>query len=186
MSQTICFAAGHTYLRRADTYPPLQKSRRLAKILNAFAAQYGLDPAFLTDLINEQFLSDEASGPEDNSGESKEAWKVRLAAAANLPLHRDAQKELKILEILVPAWHSTGYSGLIRDMQRFRLNDATSDQELQYNRVSTADRLSDRIPRFAPYDFDWFKWAEPDSYGLSFDRNGDGEILNTYYTHSQQ
>ncbi|KAJ6629619.1 hypothetical protein B0H10DRAFT_1986071 [Mycena sp. CBHHK59/15] len=184
-----------------------RKSQRLFKILNAFAAQHGLDPAFLADLIHEQFLSDEASGPEDDSGESKEAWKVRLSAAANLSLHADAQKELKILEILVPAWRSTGYSGLIRDMQLFLLNDATSDQELQYHRVPTAGRVSDRIPRFAPYDFgisiqwwkencqlptnkkvlkDWFKWAEPDNCGLSFDRNGDGEILNTYYTQSQQ
>ncbi|KAJ6529261.1 hypothetical protein B0H19DRAFT_1242834 [Mycena capillaripes] len=183
-----------------------RKSQRLVKILNAFAAQYGLDPAFLADLIHEQFLSDEASGPEDDSGESKEAWKVRIAAAANLSLHPDAQKELKILEILVPAWRSTGYSRLIHDMQRFCLDDALSDQELKYNRVPT-DRLSDRIPRFAPYDFgisiqwwkenrylpanknvlkDWFKWAEPDTCGLSFDRDDDGEILNIYYTQSQQ
>ncbi|KAJ6534241.1 hypothetical protein B0H19DRAFT_1323832 [Mycena capillaripes] len=249
-----------------------RKSQRLVKILNTFAAQYGLDPAFLADLTAgleisstelyhvrnhvssstlpamargnknsiEKFLAryrkesqglhvptlhvfssivqtmtvdidnDEwesrASGPEDDSGESKEAWKVRIAAAVNLSLHPDAQKELKILEILVPAWRSTGYSRLIHDMQRFCLDDALSDQELKYNRVPT-DRLSDRIPRFAPYDFgisiqwwkenrylpanknvlkDWFKWAEPDTCGLSFDRDDDGEILNIYYTQSQQ
>jgi hypothetical protein len=86
--------------------PPLQKSQRLFKILNVLAVKHGLDPAFLADLIHEQFLSDEASGPEDNSGESK-------GAAANLSLHADAQKELKFFEILVPAWRPAGVRCLL-------------------------------------------------------------------------
>ncbi|KAJ7894600.1 hypothetical protein B0H14DRAFT_3426635 [Mycena olivaceomarginata] len=73
---------------------------------HASAAEHGLHPAFLADLIHEEFLSDEVSEPEDGSHESKDAWKVRLAAAADLPLDPDAQSELKVLEILVPAWRS--------------------------------------------------------------------------------
>ncbi|KAJ7848752.1 hypothetical protein B0H14DRAFT_3452969 [Mycena olivaceomarginata] len=83
-----------------------RKSQRLNKFLDAFAAEHGLHPAFLADLIHEEFLSDEVSEPEDGSHESKDAWKVRLAAAADLPLDPDAQSELKVLEILVPALRS--------------------------------------------------------------------------------
>ncbi|KAF8142576.1 hypothetical protein K438DRAFT_1784596 [Mycena galopus ATCC 62051] len=87
--------------------------------------------------VHEQFLSDEASGPEDTSVETKEAWKVRLAAAANLPLVPDAQKELKLLEIVVPSWRSDMYSNLIHDLEDFSLNGITPTQELnlKYNRV---------------------------------------------------
>lgn len=84
----------------------MQKAEQLAKVLIAFCTQHGLDPAFITDLIHEQFLSDEVSEPEDKSGESKEAWKVRLAAAGNLPLDPNAQQKLQLLEILVPSWRS--------------------------------------------------------------------------------
>ncbi|KAJ7483090.1 hypothetical protein B0H11DRAFT_1914826 [Mycena galericulata] len=42
-----------------------RKSHKLSKKLNAFAAKHGLNPGFLADVVHEQFLSDEASGPED-------------------------------------------------------------------------------------------------------------------------
>jgi hypothetical protein len=82
------------------------KSQKLTKILYAFAAKHGLDPGFLADLLHEQFLSDEVSRPEDDSNESNEAWKARLASAAGLSLDPEAQQKMKILEILTPAWRS--------------------------------------------------------------------------------
>lgn len=69
---------------------------------------------FLADLIEQEFLSDEASGPEDESIESKGVWKVRMAAAADLPLAPDAQKGLKILEVLTPAWRSESVRSCFR------------------------------------------------------------------------
>ncbi|KAJ6621939.1 hypothetical protein B0H10DRAFT_2214747 [Mycena sp. CBHHK59/15] len=145
-----------------------RKSEQLLKVLLAFCAEHGLDPAFVADLIHEQFLSDEVSGPEDNSGESKEAWK---------------------------------YSDLIHDLERFRLDgdsiSPAAELNLKYDRVG-AGRCSDRIPRYAPYDFgmsvewlkanrdvpankrllkDWGKWPEPAECGLTFERDDDGEIV---------
>jgi hypothetical protein len=84
----------------------LQKSEQLAKVVNIFATDHHLDPGFLADLIHEQYLSDEVSGPEDEAVETRDAWKVRLAAAANLPLDPAAQKKMEMLELLVPAWRS--------------------------------------------------------------------------------
>ncbi|KAJ7789504.1 hypothetical protein B0H14DRAFT_3162033 [Mycena olivaceomarginata] len=68
-----------------------KKSEQLAKVVDIFATDHHLDPGFLADLIHEQYLSDKVSGPEDEAVETKE-WKVRLAAAANLPLDPAAQK----------------------------------------------------------------------------------------------
>ncbi|KAJ7850830.1 hypothetical protein B0H14DRAFT_3663870 [Mycena olivaceomarginata] len=128
-----------------------QKSQQIAKVLNAFAAKYGLDPVFMADLVHEQFLSDEAE-------ESKEAWKVRLAAPAKLRLDPGALKNEEFLEILVPTWRSHGYSSLIHDMEPFKLDDTNPD--LKHTRVGMS-RISDRIPRFAPYTFgismQWFE-----------------------------
>ncbi|KAJ7885698.1 hypothetical protein B0H14DRAFT_3734761, partial [Mycena olivaceomarginata] len=139
-----------------------RKSEQLAKVVNAFAADHHLDPDFLADLIHEQYLSDEVSGPEDEAVETRDAWKVRLAAAANLPLDPAAQKKMEILELLVPAWRSEAYSHLIHDLENFRLDSTFPIQELnlKYVRVGL-DRSSDRIPRYAPYDFgismEWWK-----------------------------
>ncbi|KAJ7090664.1 hypothetical protein C8R44DRAFT_990666 [Mycena epipterygia] len=130
-----------------------RKSQKLTKILYAFAAKHGLDPGFLADLIHEQFLSDEASGPEDDSIESNDAWKVRMASEAGLPLDPDSQKQMKILEILTPAWRSESYSRLIQAMQDFAVDDSSPAEEASiYHRVD-AGRVSDRLPRYAPYDF---------------------------------
>ncbi|KAJ7836627.1 hypothetical protein B0H13DRAFT_1912969 [Mycena leptocephala] len=87
-----------------------RKSQKLTKILYTFAAKHGLGPGCLADLLHGQFLSDEASRPEDDSIEGKEAWKVPLASAAGLLLDPKAQQKTKILEILTPAWRSESYS----------------------------------------------------------------------------
>ncbi|KAJ7131016.1 hypothetical protein C8R44DRAFT_871559 [Mycena epipterygia] len=183
-----------------------RKSEQLSKVILAFCAQHGLDPTFVTDLIHEQFLSDEVSEPDDHSGESKEAWKVRLAAAGNLPLDPNAQQKLQLLEILVPSWRSDAYSDFIHELEQFRLDgDGVSPADvlnLKYDRVGVG-RPSDRIPRYSPYDFgvstqwlkengnvpanknilkDWGKWPEPANCGLILERDDDGEIVNVYYT----
>ncbi|KAJ7300683.1 hypothetical protein DFH08DRAFT_946357 [Mycena albidolilacea] len=179
-----------------------RKSEQLAKVANAFAADHHLDPDFLADLIHEQYLSDEVSGPEDEAVETGDAWKVRLAAAANLPLDPAAQKKMEMLELLVPAWRSEAYSHLIHDLENFRLDGTSPIQELnlKYVRVGL-DRSSDHIPRYAPYDFGismewwkennvpanktvlkgWNKWPQPDDSGLILERDATGVIVGASY-----
>ncbi|KAJ7789017.1 hypothetical protein B0H14DRAFT_3892136 [Mycena olivaceomarginata] len=179
-----------------------RKSEQLAKVVNIFATDHHLDPGFLADLIHEQYLSDEVSGPEDEAVETRDAWKVRLAAAANLPLDPAAQKKMEILELLVPAWRSEAYSSLIHDLENFCLDGTSPTQELnlKYTRVGL-DRPSDRIPRYAPYDFGismewwkennvpanktvlkgWTKWPEPDESGLILERDATGAIVGASY-----
>ncbi|KAJ7744274.1 hypothetical protein DFH07DRAFT_749550 [Mycena maculata] len=166
----------------------IRKSEQLLKVLQEYAERHGLDLGFLKVLIDEQFLSDEVSGPEDDSGESKDAWRVRMAAAAGLPTAPDALKKLHFLEVLVPDWRSKAYSDLIHDIEQFRFEGSSDAQKLnlKYNRVLVG-RSSDRVPKYAPYNFgisrewfnthskvpeyetllrDWDKYPEPVGCGL--------------------
>ncbi|KAJ7899587.1 hypothetical protein B0H14DRAFT_3779595 [Mycena olivaceomarginata] len=126
-----------------------RKSAQLEKILVQYAAKAGIDLALLRDLINEQYLSDEVSGPEDDSDETMEEWVARLhaaAVAAKLPLSANA----RFLEILRPDWRSSQFSAIIHDLEKFR-----------FDRLSVGvGRRSDRVPLYAPYDFgisqEWF------------------------------
>ncbi|KAJ7232941.1 hypothetical protein C8J57DRAFT_1250297 [Mycena rebaudengoi] len=167
-----------------QVFQELQKSTQISKILNAFAAASGLDPTFLMDIIHEQYLSDEVSGPEEGSEESRDAWKVRLAAAANKSLDPGSLKNTEIFEVLVPGWRSAVYSNLIRAMEEFKVDgreDTAPLRQLVYDRVCLG-RVSSRIPKYAPYNFgiskqwfdangklpahktllkDWNRWPEP-------------------------
>ncbi|KAJ7312679.1 hypothetical protein DFH08DRAFT_973215 [Mycena albidolilacea] len=162
-----------------------RKSEQLAKVVNIFATDHHLDPGFLADLIHEQYLSDEVSGPEDEAVETRDAW-----------------KKMEMLELLVPAWRSEAYSSLIHDLENFRLDGTSPTQELnlKYTRVGL-DRPSDRIPWYAPYDFGismewwkennvpanktmlkgWTKWPEPDESGLILEWDATGAIVGASY-----
>ncbi|KAJ7920373.1 hypothetical protein B0H13DRAFT_1867715, partial [Mycena leptocephala] len=131
-----------------------RKSVQLIKILELYAAKCGLDPDFLLNLLHEQCLSDEVSGPEEGSGETKGEWKVRMAAALGLPLDANSLKTKKFLEVLVPDWRSDFYSSIIHDIEKFRF-DRMSDSvkgDLRYDRVP-GGRRSDWVPTLAPYNF---------------------------------
>ncbi|KAK7026910.1 hypothetical protein R3P38DRAFT_2436754, partial [Favolaschia claudopus] len=131
--------------------------------------------------IHEQFLSDELSGPDSDAGETNEAWKVRLAAAAGLPTSPELLAKFEIFEITVPNWRSLWFSNLIHDMEA----QAGLNKKLKYHRVDVG-RPSDRIPRWAPYNFgissdwwgdngtvrankkllkEWMEWPEPEGCG---------------------
>lgn len=73
--------------------------------MKAFAAARKLAPSILRDLSHEQYLSDEFSGPEDET-ESRDAWTVRCAVAAKMPTDPKSLAKLKFLEVLSPAWRS--------------------------------------------------------------------------------
>ncbi|KAJ7674141.1 hypothetical protein B0H17DRAFT_1183165 [Mycena rosella] len=178
----------------------IRKSNHLAKVITQFSAQHELDAAFIVDIINEQYLSDEVSGPEEGSGESKDGWKVRLAAAVKLPLDPATLQKLNFLEILIPSWRSGLYSAIIRKMAEFLSDGTTPAQQLnlKYTRVCL-DRPSDRIPTYSPYNFgvclkwlkenrlvpayrnklkDWNAWPEPAGCGLMLERDEDGVAVD--------
>ncbi|KAJ7903014.1 hypothetical protein B0H13DRAFT_2274881 [Mycena leptocephala] len=141
-----------------------QRSQKLTKILYAFAAKHGLDRGFLADLLHEQFLSDEASRPEDDSNESNDAWKVRLASAAGLTLDPEAQHKMKALEILKPAWRSESYAPY---------NFGISPQWWSENSIRPANKTLLK---------DWNKYPEPEDCGLVMERDANGTIVDAHFS----
>lgn len=89
-----------------STYDPTQKSEQILKVVDAYAAEFHIDPEVLKEVINAEYLSDEVSGPEDESVETKEAWKVRMAAISGMSLEPNGLENLYFLEILKPGWRS--------------------------------------------------------------------------------
>ncbi|KAK7041289.1 hypothetical protein R3P38DRAFT_3453672 [Favolaschia claudopus] len=164
-----------------------RKSERLIKIAPAFAEKFGLDPDFVIDVLFEQYLSDELSGPDLDSQESKEAWKVRIASAIDFPLDPKSLASKHFLEVTVPCWRASRYSAFIREVEDFlELNPIGDAAGLKYERVRTG-RISDRLPNIAPYNFGisqswfdahrklsdyrnrlrgWGEFAEPDDCGI--------------------
>ncbi|KAJ7138687.1 hypothetical protein C8R43DRAFT_1131868 [Mycena crocata] len=83
-----------------------RKSEQLLKVLLRFAEEYHIDLQFLKDIVHPEYLSDEMSGPEDETREAKAAWKVRLAAEMGISLSPDVLERTQILEVLSPPWRT--------------------------------------------------------------------------------
>ncbi|KAJ7797158.1 hypothetical protein B0H14DRAFT_2619266 [Mycena olivaceomarginata] len=91
------------------------------------------------------YLSDEVSGPDEESGGILDAWKVRCAVAAEKATYPASLTKTKFLEVLIPAWCSPPYSKLIHDLEEFWFSQT---EETNY-RVWLG-RL--RIPNLEPYN----------------------------------
>ncbi|KAJ7703641.1 hypothetical protein B0H17DRAFT_1194141 [Mycena rosella] len=120
-----------------QAYDDLQKVDQKNSVVKAFAAEHGLDPKVLSALLNESHESDEASGPEDNSGESREVWKARMATVAEIPVTSHAMFEkLEFLEVLEPDCART-----------------SCHESLQIHPCGGTGRSLQRIPDVSPWDF---------------------------------
>ncbi|KAJ7801978.1 hypothetical protein B0H14DRAFT_2614854 [Mycena olivaceomarginata] len=138
------------------------KQRRCLKveqklsIVRAFAAAHNLDPNLLSKLLDETHESDEASGPEDNSGESKETWKARMVGLAGIRItSRATLDKLEFLEVLGADWRSDELSKLGHAMQKmwYRTLTPRERKAIKYIRVRGTGRSSSRIPHLAPRNF---------------------------------
>lgn len=73
-----------------------------------YAAVHGVDPAPLLDISQ---MSDEASGPDPDSGETKEEWLGQMAGHLGMTsLAPEVLKTLQVFEVIRPNWRSDGVS----------------------------------------------------------------------------
>ncbi|KAJ7904888.1 hypothetical protein B0H13DRAFT_2024525, partial [Mycena leptocephala] len=78
---------------RVHRHSQRRKSEQMLKVADAYAAEFHIDPEVLKEVINAEYLSDEMSEPEDESVETKEAWKVRMAAISDMSLEAQWPRE---------------------------------------------------------------------------------------------
>ncbi|KAJ7233435.1 hypothetical protein C8J57DRAFT_1729472, partial [Mycena rebaudengoi] len=135
-----------------------RRCTKLKHVVTQVAAvpnKHGQSAATLTSTLNEQHLSDEASGPEDEAVESKDAWKVRMAIQHGVKdLSPASLKKYQFLEVLQSPWRSSQYSDISLELHsKWEASLSAREQgNFQYTRVRT-DRKSPRIPVLAPFDF---------------------------------
>ncbi|KAJ7602665.1 hypothetical protein B0H17DRAFT_1222722 [Mycena rosella] len=140
----------------------VRKSENVLKLADEYAAEHNIDIVFLQNLLDAEFFSDEASGPEDETNETAAAWKVRMAALLQMPLDPSALEKIHFLEVLAPAWRTDLYSDVIHKFQQLWYDSLSERQKaaIKYHRVHT-NRTSPRIPAYAPYNFgiseEWLK-----------------------------
>ncbi|KAJ7787040.1 hypothetical protein B0H14DRAFT_2955638, partial [Mycena olivaceomarginata] len=136
-----------------------QRQRRVLKVVQkktitrAFAAKFNLDRVALEGALHEAYESDEASGPDLESDESHETWKLRMAAQNGLSVtSRDTLAKLQFVEVLKPEWRSDALSNLSHALQKFWFSTLTAREQatIKYIRVRGTGRSSPRIPDYAP------------------------------------
>ncbi|KAJ7804673.1 hypothetical protein B0H14DRAFT_2612096 [Mycena olivaceomarginata] len=130
------------YCRQCTKYTHIKSQ------FDAYAAKLRIPHSVVEDLLSQELLSDEASGPEDDADETFDAWKVRMAAAAG---HKNltvaALKKEHFVEVLECPWRSdeTLYTTTV---------NASGGAPIKYTRVPTSThRKSSYIPSISPWDF---------------------------------
>lgn len=106
------------YRRRCTVSPPyqfldvhafvsIQKYAHVKSQIEAYAERYSIPVSVVEELLHEQLLSDEASGPEDDDEESPAAWKVRMGMHHGLQdVSSSTLKKYAFLEVLETPWRS--------------------------------------------------------------------------------
>ncbi|KAJ6543075.1 hypothetical protein B0H19DRAFT_313837 [Mycena capillaripes] len=152
--------------KKASTDRQLKRREEKSVQSNSSAVEIAEDlqlpQRFVRDAAHAEYQSDEVSGPESDSGESKEAWKVRILGAAGYPTDHASVSSYNILEVLIQGWRIENvslafwfpfclmifkYGKLLHESRRRN----SGKRAQKYLRIYT-DRVSTRIPRYAPYN----------------------------------
>lgn len=95
----------------ARTHRHLQKVGQLGKAVDAFANKRGLEVASVKEILHEQYMSDEASGPEDEDETSMAVWRTKMIFKGGYgDVAPDAVAKLSFVEVLDADWRSNQVS----------------------------------------------------------------------------
>ncbi|KAJ7443280.1 hypothetical protein FB451DRAFT_950517, partial [Mycena latifolia] len=158
------------------------KAQQHQTVVDQYVVNKQLDPKVIRDLMNEEHMSDEASGPEDETRESFANWKVRMARRSNKgDLTPDQLAESHFVEVLEAEWRSPEFSALNFDIHETWWDSLTPHQKgnLKFIRVRGTGRRSSRIPKLAPYNFGINQeWLERHRFDPRYQ-----EMLSDWNTH---
>ncbi|CDO74256.1 hypothetical protein BN946_scf184642.g1 [Trametes cinnabarina] len=162
----------------------------LARAVDLYKERHGgIDP---TPLLDVSMMSDEVSGPEEDSGETKDEWKARMASCLGMgKLDPDVFKALQIFEVIRPNWRLDEYAAVLQELWEIYASTLTAKQaQCMIFRVRTSGHTSDDPPAAAPYNVgfksewyeefkekethcvylgDWGNYEDPPGFGASVD-----------------
>ncbi|KAJ7695635.1 hypothetical protein B0H17DRAFT_1131266 [Mycena rosella] len=173
----------------------LQKAKvnQHRSVADKHAKAKNLDSAIIRDLMHEEHMSDEASGPEDESQENFSNWKWQMAAASgHAQITAATLAEMNFVKVLELDWHSSEFSVFNAEIHGtwFESLSARQKNTPKYSRMRSTGRRSSRIPTVAPFNFEisqpwlerhcfdpkyrellseWNSWPNPPGFGSSLD-----------------
>ncbi|KIJ14141.1 hypothetical protein PAXINDRAFT_156253 [Paxillus involutus ATCC 200175] len=161
-----------------------EKAEQLILARDAYIAKYGVDPV---PVVYADHMSDEASGPEDDTDQSRKEWEMEMATKAGLAADGDLEG-LNFLEVLKSPWRSEELGNVYHELHDLWCSSLTAKQKKCFHsiRVHATQRQSTRIHTDMPYNFgidlawldvnknlpglqdqltDWGKWDDPEGFG---------------------
>ncbi|KAJ7027051.1 hypothetical protein C8F04DRAFT_886840, partial [Mycena alexandri] len=132
------------------------KLAQLEKAVEVYAKKYNIPAKVVRKmLLHEQYMSDEASGPEGDDETEKAVWKTRMAFKAGYDANDDVLNTKSFLEVLGCDWRSTEMSDALHEMATIAFDALGPRQKkaFQYIRVCNTGRSGTRVPDRAPYNF---------------------------------
>ncbi|KAL4259476.1 hypothetical protein AB1N83_007668 [Pleurotus pulmonarius] len=143
-----------------------EKCKRLLLAVPKFIEHHGIDP---TPFIVQEHMSDEASGPEDDTEpESDDVWKRRMATLKGMGDVVDLSR-LMFTEVIKPEWRSDVLSEIYHELFEIQWNMRNAKEKARYRtlRVTDSGRSTVTPPLAAPYDFgikDWYTYGNPPGF----------------------
>ncbi|EJF57318.1 hypothetical protein DICSQDRAFT_129553 [Dichomitus squalens LYAD-421 SS1] len=170
-----------------------KKSDNLYSVAPRYLELHGVDPGHL---VTADLMSDEASGPEDDSNEDAVTeWRRQMAEKAGITGKSDSQlAKLSFFEVIRPNWRSNELTKIHRELAEIH-NSSLHPKSLRMmvERVRDTGRSSDKIPGYAPFNFgvniewyermketdsrflgDWMKHPDPPGFGENTTPTDDG------------
>ncbi|EJF59019.1 hypothetical protein DICSQDRAFT_128587 [Dichomitus squalens LYAD-421 SS1] len=153
-------------------------------VVPTYLETHGIDPG---PLIMADFMSDEASGPEDDENEEAVIeWRRQMAEKAGITGKTDAQlARMSVFEVIKPNWRSDELTKIYRELwELYNSSLPLKSLRMTVERVRDTGRSSDKIPNYAPYNFgvnihwyekmqethsrylvDWLQHSDPAGFG---------------------
>ncbi|KAH9858843.1 hypothetical protein C2E23DRAFT_880265 [Lenzites betulinus] len=132
---------------------PFLKSKNYRSAIPAYLEAYGgADPS---ELVLPDWMSDEASGPEDIEAESIIDWKRRMAEKdGHVGIAEDILQKKMYLETVKPKWRSDALSEIYHRLRKIWYDSlSVRFANAMTTRISTSNRSTNTPPPFAPYNF---------------------------------
>ncbi|EPQ51747.1 hypothetical protein GLOTRDRAFT_96019 [Gloeophyllum trabeum ATCC 11539] len=130
----------------------LKTVKRLQSVTEMFALEFNWDPS---PLLQVDWVSDYASGPEDGFTETQEEWQGRMAHEAGIDLENPVLKDWTLWERIEPKWRSNTVNWIFALLEEFWWDnlDVKSKKKIRAIKVKNTGRSTYQPPATVPYDF---------------------------------
>ncbi|KIJ09904.1 hypothetical protein PAXINDRAFT_17024 [Paxillus involutus ATCC 200175] len=161
-----------------------EKAQRLLLARDTFMDKHGVDPA---PLVYAEHMSDEGSGPEDDTDTARKVWTKAMAEKVGMADTTDLEG-VTFLEVMKCPWRTEELGDICHELYGMWRASLTAKQKKRFQTIHVhgTDRESPWIPLDTPFNFgidmdwfdvakescehghlltDWGQWEDPEGFG---------------------